>query len=65
MNSNNKVPNYVGVSQNGEADLSPKKMLELFTQATLDYSVSGDLPESVDIWLNINWYLIEINLFIK
>ena len=49
MDSHNSVPNYVGVSQMGEADLSPSKMLELFTQATLDYSVSGDLSESIDI----------------
>lgn len=49
MDSHNSVPNYVGVSQMGEADLSPSKMLELFTQATLNYSVSGDLSESIDI----------------
>ena len=49
INSQNSVPNYVGVSEVGPADLSPKKMLELFTSAILDYSVSGELPESVDI----------------
>ena len=49
MDSQGSVPNYVGISQAGEADLSPNKMLELFTQATLDYSVTGDLPEYVDI----------------
>ena len=49
MGSQDSVPNYVGISQAGEADLSPRKMLKLFTQATLDYAVTGDLPESVEI----------------
>ena len=49
MDSHDSVPNYVGVSQVGVADLSPDKMLKLFTLATLDYSVTGDLPISVEI----------------
>ena len=49
MDSQGAVPNYVGISQAGVADLSPKKMLELFTLASLDYAVTGDLPNSVDI----------------
>ena len=49
MDSHDSVPNYVGVSQVGVADLSPDKMLKLFTLATLDYAVTGDLPVSVQI----------------
>ena len=49
MGSQDSFPNYVGISQTGEADLSPNKMLKLFTQATLDYGVTGDLPKSVEI----------------
>ena len=49
MDTHDSVPNYVGVSQVGVADLSPDKMLKLFTLATLDYSVTGDLPISVEI----------------
>ena len=51
MGSQDSFPNYVGISQTGEADLSPNKMLKLFTQATLDYGVTGDLPKSVEIYL--------------
>lgn len=43
------VPNYVGISGVGAADLSPKKMLKLFTLATLEYSITEELPESVEI----------------
>ena len=43
------VPNYVGISGVGEADLSPKMMLKLFTLATLEYSITEELPESVEI----------------
>ena len=49
MGSQDSFPNYVGISQTGETDLSPNKMLKLFTQATLDYGVTGDLPKSVEI----------------
>ena len=43
------VPNYVGISGVGAADLSPKMMLKLFTLATLEYSITEELPESVEI----------------
>ena len=49
MDSQGSVPNYVGISQAGVADLSPDKMLKLFTLASLDYAVTGDLPISVEI----------------
>lgn len=49
IDSNNQVPNYVGVSVKGQADLSPNKMLELFGQVVLNYAVTGDMPQSVDI----------------
>ena len=49
MDSQGSVPNYVGISQAGVADLSPDKMLKLFTLASLDYAVTGDLPSSVEI----------------
>ena len=49
MDSQGSVPNYVGISQAGVADLSPNKMLKLFAQTTLNYAVTGDLPNSVEI----------------
>ena len=49
MDQKDTVPNYVGISGTGSADLSPKMMLKLFTLATLEYSISEELPESVDI----------------
>ena len=49
MDSQGSVPNYVGISQKGVADLSPNKMLKLFTLVTLNYAVSEDLPVSVEI----------------
>ena len=49
MDSQNSTPNYVGITEAGASDLSPNKMLKLFTLATLDYAVTGDLPESVEI----------------
>ena len=49
MDSQNSVPNYVGISEIGPKDLSPDKMLKLFALATLEYSVTEELPESVDI----------------
>ena len=49
MDQKDTVPNYVGISGIGAADLSPKMMLKLFTLATLEYSISEELPESVDI----------------
>ena len=49
MDQKDSVPNYVGISGIGAADLSPKMMLKLFTLATLEYSITEELPESVDI----------------
>ena len=49
MDSHDSVPNYVGISEIGPKDLSPDKMLKLFALATLSYSVTEELPESVDI----------------
>ena len=49
MDQKDTVPNYVGISGIGAADLSPKMMLKLFTLATLEYSITEELPESVDI----------------
>lgn len=49
IDKNNQVPNYVGVSTMGQADLSPDKMLELFGQVILEYSITEELPSSVEI----------------
>ena len=49
IDTKDTVPNYVGISTVGADDLSDEKMLKLFTLAILEYSVTGDLPESVDI----------------
>ena len=49
MDQKDTVPNYVGISGIGAADLSPKMMLKLFTLASLEYSITEELPESVDI----------------
>ena len=49
IDGNSQVPNYVGVSTMGQADLSPDKMLELFGSVILSYSISEQLPGSVEI----------------
>ena len=49
IDGNSQVPNYVGVSTKGQADLSPDKMLELFSSVILSYSISEQLPGSVEI----------------
>ncbi len=49
IDSKDTVPNYVGISTVGADDLSDDKMLELFTLAILDYSITGELPGSVEI----------------
>lgn len=49
IDSKDKVPDSVGISTDGAEDLSEKKMLKLFTLAVLNYSVTGELPESVEI----------------
>ena len=49
IDNNNAVPNYVGISSIGPKDLSPDKLLYLYTQIVLNYGVTGDLPESVEI----------------
>lgn len=48
MNSEGSVPNYVGITESGASDLSPSKMLKLFTEVILESS-GGSLPESVEI----------------
>ena len=49
MDQKDTDTNYVGISGIGAADMSPKMMLKLFTLATLEYSITEELPESVDI----------------
>ena len=49
IDNKDTVPNYVGISTVGADDLSDEKMLELFTLAVLEYSITGELPESVEI----------------
>jgi|GEM_PF-5165061 len=49
IDNNGQVPNYVGISSSGEADLSDDKILYLFTQTVLIYAVTGELPDSVEI----------------
>ena len=49
IDNNNAVPNYVGISSIGPRDLSPDKLLYLYSQIVLNYGVTGDLPESVEI----------------
>ena len=49
IDNNNAVPNYVGISSIGPRDLSPDKLLYLYAQIVLNYGVTGDLPESVEI----------------
>lgn len=49
INTKDTVPNYVGISTVGADDLSDEKMLKLFTLTILEYSITGELPESVEI----------------
>ncbi len=49
MDNNKNTPNYVGIVNPGQPDLSPDTTLNLFARVLSDYKSTGQLPESVSI----------------
>jgi hypothetical protein len=49
MDSNGDSPNYVGIINPGQPDLSPDTTLNLFAKVLSDYKSTGQLPASVSI----------------
>ena len=47
--SNNAIPNYVGIYTGGVPDISPARMLDICVNILLNYGNSHNLPASVNI----------------
>jgi len=49
MESYKNTPNYVGITNPGQPDLSPDTTINLFAKVLSDYKSTGQLPQSVSI----------------
>ncbi len=49
IDKNGQTPNYVGITNPGQPDLSPTSTLNLFSKVLSQYNSTGQLPESVAI----------------
>ena len=49
MDNNGQTPNYVGITNPGQPDLSPLTSLNLFSKVLSAYNSTGQLPASVTI----------------
>ena len=49
IDKNGQTPNYVGITNPGQPDLSPTSTLNLFSKVLSQYSSTGQLPQSVSI----------------
>ena len=49
MDNNGQTPNYVGITNPGQPDLSPVTSLNLFSKVLSAYNSTGQLPASVTI----------------
>jgi hypothetical protein len=49
IDNNGQTPNYVGITNPGQPDLSPISTLNLFSKVLSQYNSTGQLPESVTI----------------
>lgn len=49
MDNNGVAPNYVGITQAGQADLSPDRLVNLYSKILTQYKSAGKLPETVQI----------------
>lgn len=49
MDSNNNAPNYVGITNPGQPDLSPDTTLNMLSKVLSAYKSTGQLPQSVSI----------------
>ena len=49
IDTNGQSPNYVGITNPGQPDLSPTTTLNLFTKVLSQYNSTGQLPQSVTI----------------
>lgn len=49
MDNNKNTPNYVGITNPGQPDLSPDTTLNLFAKVLSEYKATGQLPPSISI----------------
>ena len=49
IDNNGRSPNYIGITNPGQPDLSPTTTLNLFTKVLSQYNSTGQLPQSVTI----------------
>lgn len=49
MDNYKNSPNYVGITNPGQPDLSPDTTLNMFAKVLSDYKATGQLPQSVSI----------------
>ncbi|MTK63205.1 MAG: pseudomurein-binding repeat-containing protein, partial [Methanobacterium sp.] len=49
MDNYKNSPNYVGITNPGQPDLSPDTVLNMFAKVLSDYKATGQLPQSVSI----------------
>ena len=49
MDNYKNAPNYVGITNPGQPDLSPDTTLNMFAKVLSDYKATGQLPPSVSI----------------
>ena len=49
IDNNGRSPNYIGITNPGQPDLSPTTTLNLFTKVLSQYNSTGQLPPSVTI----------------
>ena len=47
--SNNAIPNYVGIYTGGVSDISPSRMLDICVNILLNYGKTHNLPASINI----------------
>ena len=47
--SNNAIPNYVGIYTGGVADISPSRMLDICVSILIEYGNTHNLPASVNV----------------
>ena len=49
IESDGAVPNYIGITTPGAADISPSRMLDICVSILIDYGNTKTLPSSVNI----------------
>ena len=49
IESNNAVPNYVGIFTGGVSDISPSRMLDICVSILIEYGNAHNLPASINV----------------